>query len=76
MRAQPRGRRGTVGHPYSPLTLRLVLAAFGFVTSVVLGVVLLVAGFTWLGVALLVLAATALADLVVIQLRRRAGRVA
>ena len=29
--AQPRGARGTVGHPYSALTLRLVLAAFGLV---------------------------------------------
>ena len=75
MRAQPRGARGTVGHPYSALTLRLVLAVFGFVTSVVLGALSIAAGFTWLGIVLFVLAATALVDLVVIQLRRRAGRV-
>ena len=74
MRAQPRGADGTPEHPYSALTLRLVLAGFGFVTSVVLGALSIAAGFTWLGVALFVLAATALADAVVIQLRRRAGR--
>ncbi|GAA3298832.1 MULTISPECIES: hypothetical protein [Dactylosporangium] len=72
MRAQPRGARGTVGHPYSALNLRLLLAAFGFVTSTVLGALSLAAGFVWLAVALWVLAATALADSVVVELRRRA----
>src|SRR5437867_399310 len=33
---QPRRARGTVGHPYSALNLRLVLAAFGLVASAVL----------------------------------------
>ena len=72
MRSQPRGARGTVGHPYSALNLRLVLAGFGFLTSAVLGALALAAGFTWLAIALFVLAASALADSVVVELRRRA----
>src|SRR5690348_11898700 len=35
---QPRGARGTVGHPYSALNLRLVLAIFGLVSCTVLAV--------------------------------------
>jgi hypothetical protein len=72
MRAQPRGARGTVGHPYSALNLRLLLAAFGFFTSAVLGALALAAGFLWLAVILWILAATALVDAVVVELRRRA----
>jgi hypothetical protein len=72
MRAQPRGARGTVGHPYSALNLRLLLAVFGFFTSAVLGALSLAAGFTWLAVILFVLAATALVDSVIVELRRRA----
>ena len=70
--AQPPRRRGTVGHPYSPLNLRLVLATFGLVMSVVFAVLLFRAGLAlpaWLFVAL---AAVAVIDLVVIQRRRRA----
>ncbi|MEU7872256.1 hypothetical protein [Dactylosporangium sp. NPDC049140] len=74
MRAQPRGARGTHGHPYSALNLRLLLAAFGFFSSAVLGALALAAGFTFLAVLLLVLAATALVDSVVVELRRRARR--
>jgi hypothetical protein len=74
MRAQRRGARGTVGHPYSALNLRLLLAAFGFLTSAVLGALALAAGFGWLAVVLFVLAATALVDAVVVELRRRARR--
>jgi hypothetical protein len=74
MRSQPRGARGTVGHPYSALNLRLLLAAFGFFTSAVLGALSLAAGFTWLAILLFVLAASALADSVVVELRRRARR--
>jgi hypothetical protein len=69
---QPRGRRGTVGHPYSPLNLRFVLALFGLVTSVVFAVLLLRAGLTAFGWLLVVLALIAAVDLVIIQLRRRA----
>jgi len=74
MRSQPRGARGTVGHPYSALNLRLLLAAFGFFTSAVLGALSLAAGFTWLAILLFVLAASALVDSVVVELRRRARR--
>ncbi|WP_432827754.1 hypothetical protein [Dactylosporangium sp. CA-092794] len=72
MRAQPRGARGTFGHPYSALNLRLVLALFGLVVGVALGTLALAAGLTWLAVLLFLLAATALVDAVVVELRRRA----
>ena len=71
---QPRGARGTVGHPYSALNLRLVLAAFGFVSCAVLAVVLWWAGMRPWAVALGVLAVVALVDLVVVQIRRRRRR--
>lgn len=72
--AQPPGRRGTVGEPYSALNLRLVLAAFGFVVCAVLAVVLLRAGWTMPGWLLAGWALVAVVDLVVVQLRRRARR--
>jgi membrane protein implicated in regulation of membrane protease activity len=71
---QPRGRRGTVEEPYSPLNLRLALAAFGFVTCAVLATLLFLAGWTVPGWLLAAWAAAALVDIVVIQLRRRARR--
>jgi hypothetical protein len=72
--AQPKDARGTVGHPYSALNLRLVLACFGLVSCGVLAGVSL-----WLRLPILagiafVCAVVALADLVVIQLRRRQRR--
>jgi hypothetical protein len=71
---QPRRARGTVGHPYSALNLRLALATFGLVVCAVLAG-LMFAGRYWVaGAILAVLAAIALVDLVVIQLRRRARR--
>jgi membrane protein implicated in regulation of membrane protease activity len=70
---QPRGARGTVGHAYSALNLRLVLALFGLVFSVVFGVFVLIAGYPVPAVILFVLAAVAVVDLVVIQ-RRRVAR--
>jgi hypothetical protein len=72
--AQPSGRRGTVGHPYSALNLRLVLAGFGLVVSVGLAVLSFRLGYPVPGWAGVVLAAVAAVDLVVIQLRRRARR--
>ncbi|MFI1990240.1 hypothetical protein [Actinoplanes sp. NPDC020271] len=69
---QPHGRRGTVEEPYSPLNLRLVLAAFGMVVCAVLSVVLFRAGWTLPGWLLAAWAAVALVDIVVIQFRRRA----
>jgi len=71
---QPPGRRGTVGHPYSALNLRLLLAGFGLISSTVFAALLLRAHvdvFGWIFVALAVIAAI---DLVVVQLRRRARR--
>jgi hypothetical protein len=72
--SQPPGRRGTVGHPYSALNLRLVLAVFGLVTSAVFAVLLLRAGAHGFGVVFIVLTVVAVIDLVVVQLRRRARR--
>ena len=74
VRPQPRKARGTVGRPYSALNLRLALAGFGLVVSVVGAVLLFRAGFAVAGVVFVGLAAVALVDLVVIQLRRRARR--
>jgi hypothetical protein len=71
---QRKSARGTVGHPYSALNLRLVLALFGLVTSGSLAAVSWVFGYRILAVVLVVLAVTAAVDLVVIELRRRARR--
>jgi uncharacterized membrane protein YccC len=72
--AQPPGRRGTFDAPYSPLNLRLVLAAFGFVVCTVLAVLLWRAGWTVPGWILAAWAVVAVVDMVVIQLRRRARK--
>ena len=69
--AQPPRRRGTVGHPYSALNLRLVLATFGLVTSVVFAVLLFRAGLPLPAWLFVLLAAVAAVDLVVVQRRRR-----
>ncbi len=71
---QPPGRRGTVGHPYSALNLRLVLAAFGLVLSTVFAVLLLRADTPVFGWVFIVLAVIAAVDLAVIQRRRWARR--
>lgn len=55
----------------SALTLRLVLAGFGLVTSLVLGVLALAAGATVAGYLLVGLAGAAAVDLVVVTRRRR-----
>lgn len=73
-RSQPRGRKGTVGHAYSALNLRLLLASFGLVVCVVLGVLAVRADLLVLAVILFVLAAVAVVDLVVVQRRRAARR--
>lgn len=62
-----------MGHAYSALNLRLVLALFGLVSSAVLAWLTARAGLRWLAVLLAVLAVVAVVDLVVIQ-RRRAAR--
>ncbi|WP_018720916.1 DUF6343 family protein [Salinispora fenicalii] len=73
-RSQPRRARGTVGHAYSALNLRLVLASFGLVTMVVLGALAFRAGVVWLGVFCVLFAVVAVVDLVIIQRRRSARR--
>lgn len=70
--AQPPRRRGTVGHPYSALNLRLVLATSGLVMSAVFAVLLLRAGLALPAWAFAALAVVTVIDLVVIQRRRRA----
>ena len=72
--AQPPGRRGTVGSPYSALNLRLILAVFGLVVCSVLAVVLWRTGWTWPAWFLAAWALVAAVDIVVVQLRRRARR--
>jgi membrane protein implicated in regulation of membrane protease activity len=72
--AQPPGRRGTIGEPYSPLNLRLILALFGFVVCTGLAVLLWRAGWTVPGWILAAWALVAVVDAVVVQLRRRARR--
>ncbi|HEY3007253.1 MAG TPA: DUF6343 family protein [Micromonosporaceae bacterium] len=63
-------RRGTVGHPYSALNLRLGLAVFGLVACVVLAVFSFRADLPVLGVILAVFALVAVVDIVVVQYRR------
>ncbi|MET8834841.1 DUF6343 family protein [Micromonospora sp. NPDC004540] len=72
-RSQPRRARGTVGHAYSALNLRLALALFGLVVMTVFAVLAFAAGVAWLGVVCAILAVVAVVDLIVIQ-RRRAAR--
>jgi Family of unknown function (DUF6343) len=74
VRAQPRRAHGTLEHPYSALNLRLGLAVFGFVVSVVAAVLLFRADLAVAGVIMVVLAVVAVVDVVVVQLRRRARR--
>jgi hypothetical protein len=71
---QPRGARGTVGHPYSALNLRLLLAGFGLVVSAVFAVLLIRAGYTVVGWVMAGIAVLALANGIVVQMRRHARR--
>jgi hypothetical protein len=73
-RSQPRGARGTVGHPYSALNLRLALAVFGLVVCTALAVLMWRADLAVGAVILAALALVALVDIVVVQRRRRARR--
>ncbi|WBB81539.1 DUF6343 family protein [Micromonospora sp. WMMD882] len=73
-RSQPKRARGTVGHAYSALNLRLALASFGLVVMVVFAVLAARADLVWLAVVCGVLAVVAVVDLVVIQRRRAARR--
>jgi len=72
IQAQPPGRSGTHGQPYSALNLRLGLALFGVVFCGVVGVLMLRAHLTVPGWILIGLGVIAAIDAVVVQLRRRA----
>ena len=72
--AQPRGRRGTVGHPDSALNLRLAFAAFGLVTCALFATLLFLGAFDIAGWFFVALAGAAAVDMVVVGLRRRARR--
>jgi membrane protein implicated in regulation of membrane protease activity len=71
---QPKGARGTVGHPYSALNLRLLLACFSLVTWTVLGILVLSTGHPGLAAVLGVFALVSVADIVVVKTRRRRRR--
>ncbi|MEW2385946.1 DUF6343 family protein [Micromonospora sp. NPDC047707] len=73
-RSQPRRARGTVGHAYSALNLRLLLAGFGLVTMAIFAVLAFRAEVVWLGVLCAIFAVVAVVDLVIIQRRRAARR--
>ncbi|MER7891424.1 DUF6343 family protein [Micromonospora sp. NPDC094482] len=73
-RSQPRRARGTVGHAYSALNLRLALASFGLVIMAIFAVLAFLAGVLWLGVICVFFAVVAVVDLVIIQRRRAARR--
>jgi uncharacterized membrane protein YqjE len=68
---QPRGRRGTVGHPYSALNLRLLLASFGFVIMAVLAVLLTLADQPVLAIVAAALAVVGVIDIAVVIRRIR-----
>ncbi len=71
---QPRSRRGDHDRPYTALGARLWLALFGLVSCAILAVLVWRAGLTAFGWVLAALAVVAAGDLVVVMLRRRAGR--
>jgi uncharacterized protein DUF6343 len=70
---QPRGARGTIERPYSALRLRLGLAIGGLVICAGGGILLWHLGFAPLGIALFVIGAMALVDMVVISVRLSRG---
>lgn len=70
--SQPKRAQGTIGHPYSALNLRLVLAIFGFVAFVALAVLFVAIHLKVAAVVSIIVAATAVVDIAVIQTRRRA----
>ena len=69
-KSQPRWTRGIFANAQSALNLRLALATFGLVTSLLLGALAVRAGYRVLAGVLLVLAVVAVVDLVVVQRRR------
>ena len=69
--AQPAKARGTVDRPYSALNLRLALATFGLGAFAGLAIGAFYLHLAVAGVVAAIIAATALVDIVVIQMRRR-----
>jgi hypothetical protein len=76
VRAQPRGRSGSPDRPFSALDLRLALAVFGLVVSIAFGLLFFRRGQPLIGAVSMLLAVTAVVDVIVIQLRRGARRAA
>jgi len=68
---QPGGRRGTVGHPYSALNLRLLLASIGLAIMIALIVLLAIADQPVLAIIAAALAAVAVIDIAVVLRRIR-----
>jgi uncharacterized membrane protein YqjE len=62
--------RGTIGHPYSALNLRLALALFGLSSMIVLLVVFVWIGYGGFALAAGVVAVTAAVNVIVVQRRR------
>jgi hypothetical protein len=62
---------GTVGHPYSALNLRLVLAIFGLVSMLVLAVLAIVWNVVPVAVLALIVAVLAAFNIGFVQFRRR-----
>lgn len=71
---QPRGAKGTVGHPNSALNLRLVLALFGVVFFAVLAALLFWADLPVPGWIAAALAVVGIVDAIVVQRRRLVRR--
>jgi len=62
---------GTVGHPYSALNLRLVLAIFGLVSMLILAVLAIVWNVVPVAVLALIVAVLAAFNIGFVQFRRR-----
>ena len=71
---QPRDRRGTVGHAYSALNLRLILASFGLVAGAVLAVLMMRADQPLLAVLAAAVAIISAIDIVIVLRRLRIRR--
>jgi hypothetical protein len=69
-------RDGSLRHPYSALNLRLALAVFGLVFSIMLAALSFAVELTWLGWLAIALVVVTVVDLVVIMVRRRRRRLA
>ncbi|MFC0527071.1 DUF6343 family protein [Phytohabitans kaempferiae] len=71
---QPPGRRGTVGHAYSALNLRLMLALFGLALMILFAVLLARADQVALAFVAIALGVVAMIDIAVVIRRIRVRR--